>query len=595
MANGSGPAEDPSLSGALRAAEMLSAGDARGALAAAGEACHEAPRQAATHYVRGQAAMALGETSEAERAFRAAIQIQPGWAEPWVNLGLVRYAQGSVGHAINAMRHALKLAPGHAAASANLGAFLRITGHHEASETLLRDALARDPAQPAVRLNLVAELMGEGRAADALALLDAAPVPDDVDLARQWHLGRALALAGTGRPGEARDALTALDALGPVPSELAPLRQWRLVMIALAEGDRAGAEAAAEAMEGMLDAMGPAAVPEHRIMAHYDLAKLWSGIGETARAFAHWTAGHALLREIQPFSREAEAGFSAAAVARFTPERFAAGPRASNDDPAPVFIVGLPRSGTTLCEQIIAAHTEAHGAGERMALGQLCRRLAGGDTPEGVARIDALPREALDAAAAGYLAELHALAPGAARVVDKMPGNARYVWLIALLFPGAKIIHCTRDPRDIGLSIFTYRFHGEHGYAHDLADLGWSIAETERLMRHWAGTLPNPVLTVRLDDWVADFDGTLERVLAHLDLPSDPNCARFHEATTPVRTASRSQVRRPINARGLGRWRAHAEDLAPLIAELERGGALDAWRDRPGAAPDPGGTPDSTL
>ena len=184
-----------------------------------------------------------------------------------------------------------------------------------------------------------------------------------------------------------------------------------------------------------------------------------------------------------------------------------------------------------------------------------------------------MPQATLDAAAAGYLDEMHALAPSKSRVVDKMPANYRYVWLIALLFPGAKIIHCTRDPRDIGLSIFTYRFHGEHGNAHDVGDLGWTIAQQERLMAHWKATLPTPILTVRLADWVEDFDATLARALTFLDLTPDANCARFHESDRRVRTVSRAQMRRPVNARRLQRWKAYAAELEPLIAELRRGGA----------------------
>ena len=200
-------------------------------------------------------------------------------------------------------------------------------------------------------------------------------------------------------------------------------------------------------------------------------------------------------------------------------------------------------------------------------------------------RIAALDREALDRAAEGYLAELHALAPRAQRIVDKMPGNFLYLGLVGLLLPSARIIHCVRDPRDIGLSIFTFRFHGAHGYAHDLADLGWYIGEHDRLMAHWKSALPNPILTVRLDDWVADFDATLERVLDHLELPPDASCARFYESDGRVRTVSRAQVRQPINARGLGRWVTYASELAPLIAELERTGSLRRWRTLIDASP----------
>jgi hypothetical protein len=327
--------------------------------------------------------------------------------------------------------------------------------------------------------------------------------------------------------------------------------------------------------------MGPSGVLEHKIMARYDLAKFWSSEGEDAAAFAQWRAGHALLRPIQPFSREATRAYVDAAIATFTPERYARGPRARHVDPAPVFILGMPRSGTTLCERILAAHPQAHGAGERAALGRLAWRLGGGQSPEAIARVAALDQATLQAEAEAHGKALRALAPDKLRIVDKMPGNFLYVWLIALLFPNAKIIHCARDPRDIGLSIFTFRFHGEHGYAHDLSDLGWMIGEQHRLMNHWKAAPPAAIPTVRLDDWVRDFDATLARVLAHVDLPHDSACARFYEAGGDVRTVSRSQVKQPINARGLGRWKTHAQDLAPLIAELESAGALDEWRDPP--------------
>lgn len=548
--------------------DHMSRGQAATALMAASAACHANPTRPEAHYVYGQVWAALGEPARAEQAFAAAIRLRPDWPEPWVNYGLMRYQQGAVGDAKIAMGQALAVSPDHPAATANLGAFLRITGESERAEALLRSALKLNPSDAGARLNLVADLLQEERAAEALALLDEVAPPQDLRSARHWHLQRALALAVTGRAHEARAALDSLDALGPTPRELRPLRLWRNVLIARAEGRRAEACAEARAMAAALDDMGPNAVLEHRIMGHYDLAKFWSSAGERSVAFAHWTAAHKVLRTIQPFSRDAAKASADAAMSTFTAARFAKGPVARNDDPAPVFIMGMPRSGTTLCEQIIAAHAETHGAGERPHLGRLFDQLAGAETPEGVARIASLPQEKLDAAAAAYLADLHTLAPGKARVVDKMPGNYRYVWLIALLFPKARIIHCTRDPRDIGLSIFTYRFYGNHGYAHDLADLGWTIGEQQRQMAYWKAVLPNPVLTIHLADWVQNFDATLARVLSHLDLPHDDACTRFYEGESRVRTVSRSQVRQPVNARGLGRWRAYETELAPLIAEL---------------------------
>jgi hypothetical protein len=456
---------------------------------------------------------------------------------------------------------------------------MRISGESAEAETLLRWTVAREPANVGARLNLVADLLQEERPADALALLEAtAPPTADLAAARHWRLQQALALLQLRRGPEARQALDALAALGPIPPALAPLLHWRAILLAMLEGDPRAARAEAALMEQSLANMGPDGVPEHAIMAHFDLAKFWSSQGDPPAAFRQWREGHRLLGHAQPFSRADHLAFIDANIRLLDAARFAAGPRAANTDPAPVFIVGMPRSGTTLTEQILAAHHDVHGAGERSALGWAFSRVAGPrNNPAVVARLAGLDAAALDAAAGPYLEALHALAPDKSRVVDKMPGNYNYLGLVGLMLPGARIIHCQRDPRDIGLSIFTFRFHGLHPYAHDLADLGWTIAQQIRLMDHWKRAMPGRILSVRLSDWVRDFDGTLDRVLTHLDLPPDPNCARFHEAETRVRTVSRAQVRQPINDRGLGRWKTHAADLAPLIAELDAAGVLEGW------------------
>ena len=559
-------------------AAAVQIGDQDAALTAASQACHAAPQRPEPHYAYGEAWLAHGEPARAEQAFAAAIQCAPAWAEAWVNYGIARYRQGVIEDAKAAMRRALDLVPHHPAAIANLAAFLRISSGAAEAEDLLRATLAHDPSNAGARLNLAAELLQEERAADALALLDAAPgCPADANAARHWHLERCLALLQLDRPAAARDTLTALGAMGPIPPAIAPLWHWRQVLLAVAASAPADARRAAQSMQRAMAEMGPDGVLEHQIMACYALAKFWSAQGEPAAAFAQWRAGHALLRTIQPFSRAAHLALIDATIAKFPRARFDDAQSTGNHDPAPVFVVGMPRSGTTLCEQILAAHAQVHGAGERAALGRAFFQLGGGDDVAAVHRIAALDQPTCRRAAEAYLAELHALAPDASRIVDKMPGNYRNLGLVGRLLPGAKIIHCVRDPRDIGLSIFTFRFHGVHGYAHDLADLGWTIAQQERLMAHWRDVLPNPVLIIRLSDWVYDFDATLSRVLAHLDLPPDPNCARFHASASRVRTVSRAQVRQRINDKGLGRWRAYAHDLAPLIAELEAANTLASW------------------
>jgi Tfp pilus assembly protein PilF len=557
------------------------AGDWPAALQAASDACHAAPTLPQPHYAYGQAWLALNQPARAQEAFAAALALAPHWAEAWINYGLARYRQDAAAEACEAMRQALRCVPGHPVAIANLGALLKVRGETDIADALLAAELARDPTNAGARLNLAVALLADERAADALALLEAVAPPEEQRIRRHWLLQQALALLLLDRLDEAGVVLEQTAALGPMPPEAAPLWHWRQVLLAGARGDQDNARREAEQTAAALAVMGPDAVPEHRIIGHFDLAGFWAAQNEADAAFAQWAAGHALLRREQPFSRAARRAYVDATIAAFPRARFTVGARASHADPAPVFIVGMPRTGTTLCERILAAHAQVHGAGERRALGDTFAAL-GGDPHA----ITALGQEQLDAAAAAYLAELHRLAPDKARIVDKMPGNIEFLGLVALLLPGARIIHCVRDPRDIGLSIYMRRFYGAHPYAHDLADLGWMIAQQERLMAHWRAVLPNPILTVKLADWVEDFDATLARVLAHLDLPPDDACARFHEQPNRSHTASRLQVRQPVHASGLGRWKPYAAQLAPMIAELERAGMLAAW-DEPRTEPLP--------
>jgi len=557
------------------AASLLALGETEGALHAASDACRLATDRAETHYTYGLALLAAGQPARASQAFAATVRLVPGFVDAWVNRGVARYRLADMEGARRATESALRLAPFHRAASANLAAFLRLSGYAEAGEALLRRLLAHDPAAAEARLNLAVELLSEERAAEALALLEAAPPntwPPAGKLRCHWVLQQALALVQLGRHAAARDLLQAMP---EPPPDLLPQFLWRQLLLALADGNAAGARTFAVRIETALANSGPAAVLEHTIMAHYDLAKFWAQQSEHSRAFAHWSRGHAVLARFQPFSRADHRDVVDATMSAFDHARLHTGPRATNRDQTPIFVVGLPRSGTTLIEQILSAHKDVYGAGERTALGEMAAQLGGGASGvQRVCRIAALDAAALDAAAATYLGALHNLAPGACRIVDKMPCNELHLGLVALMLPGARIIQCCRDPRDVGLSIFTFRFHGHHPYAHDLGDLGWYIAEHDRLCAHWRQALPNPILRVHLHDWVHDFDTTLARVLRFLDLPDDPACARFHTLERRVRTVSRTQVRQPINASGLGRWHAYAHHLAPLISELEKAGCL---------------------
>jgi tetratricopeptide (TPR) repeat protein len=553
------------------AACLLELGQPDAARTAAQEAVTRGPNLAEAHYTLGVALLASQALTAAQEELTKAVSLNPRLAKAWISLGAARYRLSDVEGATFATNKALTIEPRDSLAEANLAVLLALRGDQDEALRRLRDVLARDPGCASARVNLGGQLLVDREPAEALAVLDGIPPPGSLGV--QWRVQRVTALYHLGRGAEAR---AELDAITDSPGEAEILLSWRLLVFALLDRKRDYAEELAKRIAILADAETGALI-EHRIIAHFDLARYRNSRGERDQAFQHWRKGHALIARSQPFSRTAYAEFFAASKRTYTHDQLLHGPRANNRDIKPVFIVGLPRSGTTLTEQILAAHSAVHGAGERPALHNWLRRLTGSVLQaESVRKAANLARPVLNKAARDYLVDLHKLAPDARYVLDKMPGNALHLGFIATLFPRARIILCERDLRDVGLSIFQFRFFGYHPYAHDLQDLGWYIAQHQKLMDHWRAVLPLPMMTVRLNDWIDDFSGTLARILAFLDLPHEDACERFYEQRRKVRTASVDQVRRPVNARGVGRWRHYASHLEPLFAELERAEVIAA-------------------
>ena len=481
-------------------------------------------------------------------------------ASAWAALGRACLRLDNVSDARAALRQALELDPSHTAAAVDLAIVEHLCGEPLTALTRLRAAIAGAPGCDAARFALAGRLLAQGEPTEALALIG------EPASAQAWALHGA-ALLQLGRLDAARDALARVAR----PAGAAELLLCRQEFdLARAAGSRGAAAALAEQV-GRLASDRAAAPLEQRIDAHFTLATFHHESGERGRAFAHWREGHASLQRAQPFSRGQHSAMIDATIRAFDTDRLAHGPTATNRDPAPVFIVGLPRTGTTLAEHVLAAHGAVHGAGERLAIRETLRRLTGArDLETATDRAARLDASALDEAAAEFLAALHALAPARAIVIDKMPDNFLHLGFIATLLPGARVICCTRDARDVGASIFQHGFVGHHPYAHDLADLGWYITQHQRLLRHWRKVLTVPMLELDHAEWLGDFDATLRRVLDFLGLAYDPACVRFFEQERgPAATASQAQVRQTLNARGVGRWRAYEAELTPMLRELD--------------------------
>jgi hypothetical protein len=312
-----------------------------------------------------------------------------------------------------------------------------------------------------------------------------------------------------------------------------------------------------------------AALPEAEQMElHFALGQMYADDARHEPSFRHLLAGNRLKRRSIAYD-EAETLASFDRIrAVFTADLVAAGPEVGVPSRLPVFVVGMPRSGTTLVEQILASHPQAFGAGELLDLRRLAAALDGAQAfPELVA---ALPRERLRRLGAAYLDALQARAPSAARIVDKMPANFQLIGLIAVALPEARIIHVRRDPVDTCLSCFSKLFSGQQPFAYDLAELGRYYRAYEALMAHWRQVLPpGMMLEVHYEDVVADVEGQARRLLAHCGMAWDDSCLAFHQTRRVVRTASAAQVRRPLYGSSVGRWHVYRDLARPLFDALE--------------------------
>ncbi|MBI2311681.1 MAG: sulfotransferase [Betaproteobacteria bacterium] len=301
--------------------------------------------------------------------------------------------------------------------------------------------------------------------------------------------------------------------------------------------------------------------------------KILRGLGRLCDALGRCEEALACLNEVKALqSREfgSDSGqffrMLDATARAYTPERLARLPRASHGSELPVFIVGMPRSATTLTEQILSSHPRVHGAGELTHIIRYARNLAEGQAYG--PRLDALTPERVNALAADYLGRLRALAPGAARITDKMPFNFVHLGLIEILFPGARVIHCIRHPLDTCLSCYFNEFPDGLSITRDFATLGRYYRGYWELMEHWQKVLSIPVFPLRYEGLVAEPERQIRELVAFCGLEWDDACLRFYETGRLVHTSSYHQVHKPIYQGSVNRYRPYERFLGPLKAGL---------------------------
>ena len=305
-----------------------------------------------------------------------------------------------------------------------------------------------------------------------------------------------------------------------------------------------------------------------RCFLGFAAGKAYDDLGDYDRAFGHFSDGNAAkgARPNPHYGSDYLRAILEVCGKDFLAGRFGG----SGVEAAPIFIVGMPRSGTSLAEQILASHPDVFGAGELPYIDRIAAAL-GGHAAEGTAYpacLRSVPDSAFKGFAESYLKEALGAAGGAAVVTDKAPLNFRHLGLILLLFPKARIVHCRRDPLDTCLSCFFQNFAAGQDYSFDLKELGRFYRDYREMMSAWSGALPAPVFDLVYEDLVADLEGVGRSLLSFCGLDWHPDCARFFETRRPVLTASRVQVRQPVYASSVGKWRRYAAHLGPLIEAL---------------------------
>jgi tetratricopeptide (TPR) repeat protein len=454
------------------------------------------------------------------------IGIRPDDAGAHRNLGIVRLDLAQFDEALADYARAFRIKPDYAEAYSDLGNAMRRIGRFD-------EAL--------------------GHYDKALAIK-----PDYAEV----HHSRGVVLKTLGRIEAARRAFEAAIQFAPPRAEF----YASLAMVTrFVDGDRHLA-----AMEKLARNI-VALTRDTQIELHFALAAALSDLGQYARSFRHLADGNQLKRPQLSYDEAEILNRFDRVRALFTPELMHEHRGFGHPSSVPVFIIGMPRSGTTLVEQILASHPQVFGAGELSAFYDAVRRGAQeADLQPYPEIISSMTGRRLFQLGADYIESVSGLARSAERITDKLPGNFAAAGLIHLALPNARMIHVRRNPIDTCFSCFSTLFAEDQPHLYDFGELGRYYRAYAALMEHWYEVLPEGVmLEVRYGTLVADFEQQARRIVAHCGLGWDEACLAFYKTERPVRTASAVQVRQPIYRSAVGRWRPYRDMLGPLFAALE--------------------------
>ena len=509
-------------------------------------------------HLLGMVTHLMGDTRTAVGLIRRVIRRYPDFPEAHNTLGNILKNQGDTAGAVACYRKAVKLRPEHVSAHYNLGNCYRDVGNLEKAAACYRRAVEINPEYAKGHNALGGILRDQDKAAEAIACHRRALAINPRYAA--GYYGLACVLQVLGRFDEATTQFEKALAIEP---DYAGPYQGLAAMRKTEPGD--------ELIARMQELLDTAALSRaDRILLDFALGKCFDDTGEYDEAFEHYRSANELKKLVEPFNAGDFTRKIDRVIETFTRRLVEEKAALGTSSELPVFVVGMPRSGTTLVEQILASHPRVVGAGELRLIGRMGENLPGllqasVPYPECARLLDAATVLRL---AQGYLDHVEALAGGAARVVDKEPVNFAHLGLIATLFPRARIIHCQRDPMDTCLSCYFQDFRSQ-AFANDLSHIGLYYQTYRRLMAHWRRVLSMPVLDLCYEDLATDPEGASRRMIDFCGLGWDDACLDFTNTDRAVLTASFWQSRQPIYKTSIGRWRRYEKHLGPLKRALQ--------------------------
>jgi len=454
-------------------------------------------------------------------------------------------------------RQAIQLDPRNPKYHIKVGAAALNAGRPEVAEPHLLEAVRLAPQDAEAHQLLSLCYIARGNNELALEHADAALALDPLDI--DYSVNRAAILNRAGRPHEAWEAIKPIVEAGCLNPNLGT------TMAGLAR--KVGRERQCVTLIERIISSGAPAMHQSRL--HFAAAALLDNMGEYDRAFSHACQANDLRpRRFDPSEHKRATDRK---IAYFTQRQLRSLPRSQVDSRRVVLIVGMPRSGTSLVEQILASHPGVFGGGESMALDFIIlgfRDQLWQPSPGYPECLDLLTLREADRLARQYLSTVQTPGGSAALVTDKMPLNCMHLGLVQVLLPQSRVIHCTRGPLDTCLSCYFTDFLSGNPFANDLEHLGRAFHDYQRLMSHWSAVIDVPIHNVRYEDLVLDVEGHARRMLEFLDLAWDPRCLEFHQNPRHVATASSDQVRRPPYLSSVDRWRNYQKHISKLIEAL---------------------------